>query len=524
MQTVVAAHKEGKSILVLLDNHKVLLLADELDNKDREDREDREDGEGNQERTAIEINPSWSIFSIDGDINQVIESIKRKGNQEILELVKNNKNYQDQINNYFKLNLSFKTKAKARRNVQPKTKEAIISQLFEVIHKRDIKASDVNRVLKEPQGISSLNTEEILEVRDSNQRHLIHHLAVKGLLYLTPKRLLTSKALLERDKNLISALEYHYFNHPIKDIPKEVWEVSEISENDSYKAEILSWASKLKKASELPKMFFSEGVLKHIVEESQITPLHQLARDGQLLVLYNSHTSSPISNKTKDLLNMDILQTKDMKGKSVYHALAEFSNLKDLKELGYKNIPSEILDLKDDKNLSVAHTIIYHGGLEHIGQDYWTDQRWEQLTLTTGYPLHLAAKNGELKYLPQKRISTQELLKLDNQGQNAYQHAIESEKLHMIDAKLLSNEALLSPCSSGVSSITKLVNKCIGWGKKPLPKSISQDVCYALKFLNVKELKKLEGSGITKVSLLCANEINNRILRKLSQSSNSIEI
>jgi len=167
--------------------------------------------------------------------------------------------------------------------------------------------------------------------------------------------------------------------------------------------------------------------------------------------------------------------------------------------------------------------MLEHGGLDIIEETYWSIERLKD-NIRIPYPLHLAAKNGELKYLPQGCLNTKTLETLDNDGQTAYHNAITNYQLHKIPKGLINQTALLRPNSLGVSSITSLVNQCIGWGNKELNPPLKKDTQYALKFLNREELRKLQESGIKKLEDLCRDESKRRITEIITKKAKPLEI
>jgi hypothetical protein len=523
MYRVLGAQNQKSTILVLLElkgTEKLILLS----------KEDREGGEGGEkpEETPhpLEITPNSNLrlFSKIENISGLIESIRGnndKGAKQIVDLVNTKKYYQDQITRYIKGVIEFKVEEKESPSQVgiKKSKEALVQELLYCIHKRGKHPGDVKKLLEAPEGLGAIDGQTLLSIKDKEGRHIGHHLALKGYLNLAPAKLITPIGILEKDKEDINALEYHYLNHSFTDIPKGIWDMPEISGDCQTKAYILSWAAKLGKSHELPILFFEEDVLKKVVEGNGLTPLHELAKYDQLL-------SVP-----RRLLTKELLLTKDKGGKTIFHALAEASNLpvlQNLDSIKYKTIPFDILDYKDHNGVTVAYEILHNGGLEAINKSYWNMERWDQVHMTTypdrTLPLHMACKNGELSKLPRDYIKIEELLKLDNAGKTAYHKAIDGGNLHKIPRDYITQTALLAPNSQGINTLTTLVNKCIGWGKKPLTKELQEEIEYALDALSVKELRKLADSGITKVAELCEKKIRYKIMEKVVANHKTLEI
>lgn len=395
------------------------------------------------------------------------------------------------------------------------SKRIKIQDLLTLIHKRGTNPTELREFLISPRGISLIDSDEILGIKDNDQRHVVHHLAAKGFLPIIPKKLINARGILEKDKNDISPLEYHYLNYRLDSIPKEIWDIPEIKNSDKTKAHILSWASSLGKAQQLPPQFYKLEVLQTIVEENGQTPTHILARHGKLRLI------------PKPLAVREILFTKDSLGKTIFHALAESSNTELLRDFGYKKLPTQILDLEDNKNQTLAYQMLCNGGLKNIDLGYWSPERWEkicQLSPTRVYPLHMACKNGELKYLPNQYISTEELMKFDIEGQNAYHKAINAGNLHKVPSKYLSQESLIHPNACGVTPLATLAKKCLGWNKKSSSKYLESELKCALSILKIKEIKKLLDSGIPIVKRLCEKEINSRILNHLGSEQKTLDI
>jgi len=479
-------------ILVLLENQKVLLL--KCQSKDETQIKSQ------TSPTATEVNPNWSVFTMAGDIEELKTNVIKKSSPKTIEEVKDSKYYQAQITNWLIQSSKF---------TRDRDKRFGLEELLKKIHNKSITPKDLEWI-DDPQMIGSKDgPTSILELKDSNQRHLVHHLAVKGFLKWTPKSLICSRGILEKDQQGMSPLEYHYLNYGFKDVPTSVWEISEIKNDVEKIGNILCWASRLGKFSTTPKELWREDILTKNLE-CGYTVLHQLAKDKSINCL------------EQKFLTHNLLLTTDRKGRTVYHTLAESGSL-GLIIRG--KISEEILDQKDMNNRRVAFEIALNGGLKRVGPEYWTIQRWQELEkVTMKCNLHPISKNGELGLIPKAYLKKEEMVRLDLEGQTAYHLAISSKVLHKVPKHLLDKTALLTPNSKGVSPLTMLVNSFLGWGKKTVPKTLEKDMRYALTFLGGPELNKISESGISKAEEFVKYELKRRVVQQICNEDKDLSL
>jgi hypothetical protein len=328
----------------------------------------------------------------------------------------------------------------------------------------------------------------------------------------TPAKGLTTKHLLDKDKNGVPTIIWMVANNKLKDIPKNLLTHEVLSQQDLEGRNAYHLAAKWDQFKHIPKKLINLEILTECTYNGKTTWGTLICNDQFEEVL-------PFIK--------DLIDEKDTGGETFLHVCASAGQLHRVpKEYMIRN---RIFCTVNRSNENVIDYAAYYGCLDQIPKELVTQDPMSLTNSSNQTPLHMAAESGKLHLIPKEFLTQENLKKEDNWG-NVYHRAAICCTFDTFPEEFLTEENLLGRNkNNGMNPLYILAREYCEASMGDKREKARKQLTSLIKILSTRNLhalkNELEVEDWSPAVLITKRELlKRRVLTKLTEEKNSLEI